>query len=146
MGMKGDFLSFSFAGLDSSELNIVRTSDGDRFDEQIVPEIKDVTVEVPGMDGEYFFGSTYGPRSIDISFAFDSLTEEQFRRLRKVYGRRRIGELILSERPYKRYMVKIESPIELSYICFDEPKKVVGASRDGLRVVNRTPITEEIDG
>ena len=146
MGMKGDFLSFSFAGLDSSKLNIVRTSDGDRFDEQIVPEIKDVTVEVPGMDGEYFFGSTYGPRSIDISFAFDSLTEEQFRRLRKVYGRRRIGELILSERPYKRYMVKIESPIELSYICFDEPKKVVGASRDGLRVVNRTPITEEIDG
>ena len=146
MGMKGDFLSFSFAGLDSSELNIVRTSDGDRFDEQIVPEIKDVTVEVPGMDGEYFFGSTYGPHSIDISFAFDSLTEEQFRRLRKVYGRRRIGELILSERPYKRYMVKIESPIELSYICFDEPKKIVGASRDGLRVVNRTPITEEIDG
>ena len=120
MEMKGDFLSFSFAGKDSSELNIIRTSDGDRFDEQVIPEIKDITAEVPGMDGEYFFGSTYGPRTFDISIAYNSLTESQFRELRQIYGRRRIGELILSERPYKKYMVKIESPIELSYICFDE--------------------------
>ena len=129
MGMKGDFLSFSFAGVDSSELNIVRTSDGDRFDEDLTPEIKDVTVEVPGMDGEYFFGSTYGTRTFEISFAFDSLTEEQFRKLRKVYGQRRLGELIFSERPYKRYIAKIESPIELSYICFDER----GYTDDGSR-------------
>ena len=129
MEMKGDFLSFSFAGVDSSKLNIVRTSDGDRFDEDLTPEIKDVTVEVPGMDGEYFFGSTYGTRTFEISFAFDSLTEEQFRKLRKVYGQRRLGELIFSERPYKRYIAKIESPIELSYICFDER----GYTDDGSR-------------
>lgn len=120
MGMKGDFLSFSFAGVDSSDLNIVRTSDGDRFDEELIPEIKDVTVEVPGMDGEYYFGTTYGTRTFEVSFAFDSMTEEQFRRLRQLYGRKRQGELIFSERPYKKYIAKIESPIELSYICFDE--------------------------
>lgn len=129
MGMKGDFLSFSFAGVDSSDLNIVRTSDGDRFDEELTPEIKDVTVEVPGMDGEYFFGSTYGTRTFEISFAYDSLTEEQFRKLRKAYGQRRLGELIFSERPYKRYIAKIESPIELSYICFDERKYIDDGSR-----------------
>lgn len=130
MGMKGDFLSFSFMGVDSSEdLNIVRTSDGDRFDEDLTPEIKDVTVEVPGMDGEYFFGSTYGTRTFEISFAYDSLTEEQFRKLRKVYGQRRLGELIFSERPYKRYIAKIESPIELSYICFDERRYTDDGSR-----------------
>ena len=129
MGMKGDFLSFSFAGVDSSDLNIVRTSDGDRFDEDLTPEIKDVTVEVPGMDGEYFFGSTYGTRTFEIPFAFDSLTEEQFRKLRKVYGQRRLGELIFSERPYKKYIAKIESPIELSYICFDERRYTDDGSR-----------------
>ena len=130
MGMKGDFLSFSFMGVDSSEdLNIVRTSDGDRFDEDLTPEIKDVTVEVPGMDGEYFFGSTYGTRTFEISFAYDSLTEEQFRKLRKVYGQRRQGELIFSERPYKRYIAKIESPIELSYVCFDEHRYTDDGSR-----------------
>lgn len=121
MEQKGDFLGFKFAGVHSSDLNIVRTSNGDRFDEQIIPEVKDVTVEVPGMDGQYYFGTTYGPRNHEISFAFDKLTEEQFRRLRKVYGRKQIGELIFDERPYKKYLAKIESPIELSFVCFDEP-------------------------
>ena len=129
MGMKGDFLSFSFAGVDSSDLNIVRISNGDRFDEELTPEIKDVTVEVPGMDGEYYFGTTYGTRTFEISFAFDSMTEEQFRRLRQLYGRKRQGELIFSERPYKKYIVKIESPIELSYVCFDEFGYVDDGSR-----------------
>lgn len=129
MGMKGDFLSFSFAGVDSSDLNIVRTSDGDRFNEELTPEIKDVTVEVPGMDGEYYFGTTYGTRTFEVSFAFDSMTEEQFRRLRQLYGRKRQGELIFSERPYKKYIAKIESPIELSYICFDEFGYVDDGSR-----------------
>ena len=122
MEWKGDFLGFTFAGVHSSALNIVRTSDGDRFEEQILPEVKDISVEVPGMDGEYYFGSTYGPRTHEISIAYDSITEEQFRQIRKLYGQKRQGELIFDERPYKKYIAKIESPIELSYICFDEPK------------------------
>ena len=142
MEQRGDFLGFSFAGVHSSELNIVRTSDGDRFDEDLNPEIKDITVEVPGMDGEYFFGSTYGTRTFEINIAFNSLTEEQFRRLRQIYGRKQIGELIFDERPYKKYLVKIESPIKLSFICFDEPKKTIGPARDGVRVASRK--TEEI--
>lgn len=122
MEQKGDFLGFKFAGKHSSTLNIIRVSGGDRFDEQVIPDIKNTTVEVPGMDGEYFFGSTYGPRTFEISIAYDHLTESDFRQLRKIYGRKQIGELIFDERPYKKYLVKIESPIELSYICFDEPK------------------------
>ena len=123
MEQRDDFLGFTFAGIHSSELNIIRTSGGDRFDEQMTPEIRDISVEVPGMNGEYFFGSTYGTRTFEIEIAFDSLTEAQFRKLRQLYGRKQIGELIFDERPYKKYLVKIESPIELSYICFDERTK-----------------------
>ena len=144
MEIKGDFLGFTFAGVRSESLGIVRTSDGDRFEEELTPEIKDITAEVPGMDGEYYFGSTYGPKTIDVSFAFDSLTEEQFRKLRQVYGRRKQGELIFDERPYKKYMAKITSPIELSYVCFDEPKRRPSkTSTDGVRVVNRTSRMEQ---
>ena len=121
MEQRDDFLGFTFAGIHSSELNIIRTSGGDRFDEQMTPEIRDISVEVPGMNGEYFFGSTYGTRTFKIEIAFDSLTEAQFRKIRQLYGRKQIGELIFDERPYKKYLVKIESPIELSYVCFDEP-------------------------
>ena len=138
----GDFTGFTFGDWHSSDPQtgdiVVRVSGGDRYEEQLHPEIKDITAEVPGRDGEYYFGSNYGPKTIDIEIAFDSLTEKQFRELRRAFGTRKIKELIFDERPYKKYMAKIESPIELSYVCFDEPKKVIGAERDGVRVVSRT--------
>ena len=137
----GDFTGFTFGDWHSSDPQtgdiVVRVSGGDRYEEQLHPEIKDITAEVPGRDGEYYFGSNYGPKTIDIEIAFDHLTEEQFRRLRQVFGTKRIKELIFDERPYKKYMAKIESPVELSYICFDEPKRDIGTQRDGIRVVNR---------
>lgn len=144
----GDFTGFTFGGVHTSSLGITRVSGGDRYNEELFPEIKDVTAEVPGVNGEYYFGSNYGPKKIDIEVAFDSLTEAQFRELRKVFSTKDTKQLIFNERPYKKYMAKLESPIELSYICFDEPKKTVGTERDGIRVVDRTTTTstEEIDG
>lgn len=121
--MIGDFTGFSFAGVHCSELGITRVSEGDRYEETLHPDIADLTAEVPGMNGEYYFGSTYGNKSISISIAFDSITEEQFRKIRTIFGRKQIGELIFDERPYKKYLAKIESPIELSYVCFDERTK-----------------------
>lgn len=142
----GDFLGFTFGDDHSSDLGITRVSGGDRYDEQLHPEIKDRTAEVPGLNGEYYFGSDFGTRTFDLEFAFDHLTEEQFRKLRQVFGTKQIKRLIFDERPYKYYMAKLENPIELSYICFDEPKRTIGAERDGVRVVNRVPIIEDVDG
>ena len=147
----GDFLGFEFGGISSQELGITRVSGGDRYDEELQPEIKDITAEVPGMDGEYYFGSTFGTRTFEIEIAYDSLTEEQFRNLKRIFGTKDIKKLIFDERPYKYYMVKIESPIELSYICFDEPKKHIDRSGNaqGIRWVEQTreiPIIDEETG
>lgn len=136
-----DFTGFSFGGKSSAELGITRVSGGDRYSEELFSEIKDISVEVPGMDGEYYFGSTYGSRKMEIDFAFDSISEEQFRELRKVFGTKQIKELIFEERPYKKYMAKVESPIELSYVCFDEPMRRPSSTREGIRVTERTPRT-----
>jgi len=38
-GLKGDFISFSFNGVHSSELGITRTSDGSRYNENLLPTI-----------------------------------------------------------------------------------------------------------
>lgn len=147
----GDFTGFTFGDWHSSDPQVgdivIRVSGGDRYEEQLQPEIKDITAEVPGRDGEYYFGSNYGPKTIDIEIAFDHLTEEQFRRLRQVFGTRRIKELIFDERPYKKYMAKIESPVELSYICFDEPKRHIDTSGNarGVRWVEETHTETVID-
>ena len=151
----GDFTGFTFGGVHSSELGIVRVSGGDRYDEELHPEIKDITAEVPGLDGNYYFGSNYGPRQFDIEIAFDSITEEQFRKIRKIFSSQKPQDLIFDERPYKKYIAKIESPVELSYVCFNEPKKHIdesGTAR-GVRWITESyeqnavnPLTNELTG
>ena len=117
----GDFLGFTFGGIHSSDLGITRVSDGDRYNEQLYPEIKDRVAEVPGVDGEYYFGSDFGTRTFSLNIAYDSLTNIQLKNLKRLFGTKEIKELIFDEFPYKRYLVKVDSPIELSYIGFDEP-------------------------
>lgn len=118
--MKGDFLGFSFDGIHSSELGITHVSSSDRYDEELFPEVKDKTIEIPNNHGEYYYGSTYSTRTFEIELAYDSVTETQFRKIRRLFGTNKICELIFDERPYKVYYAKIESPIEMSYVCFDE--------------------------
>lgn len=117
IALKGDFIGFSFNGYRSEDLGIVRVSDGSRYNEDLVPTTQDKTVQVPGGDGFYYFGSDYTQREFSINIAFDELTEEQLRELQQVFGTKELGKLIFDERPYKYYMVKSGKP-QLKYICF----------------------------
>jgi len=115
-----DFYGFSFNGIHSSELNILRVSNGSRYDDQLVPAFQDTVVSVPGGDGTYFFDSFYTNKTFTINIAFDSLTESQFRKLRQVFSTKNMGPLIFDETPYKAYTAKIQSPPQIKYVCFDE--------------------------
>ena len=117
IALKGDFIGFSFNGYRSESLGIVRVSDGSRYNEDLVPTAQDKTVQVPGGDGFYYFGSDYTQRQFNINIAFDELTEAQFRKLQQVFGTKELGKLVFDERPYKYYMVKSGKP-QLKYICF----------------------------
>lgn len=119
-GLKGDFIGFTFDKKHSSELGIVRVSEGSRYDENLLPSIEDKFVRVPGGDGNYFFGSYYTERDFNISIAFDNLSEEQFRKLRQHLNGKKKGELIFDEAPYKVYKVKVATSPNLKYICFDK--------------------------
>ena len=117
IALKGDFIGFSFNEHRSESLGIVRVSDGSRYNEDLVPTTQDKTVQVPGGDGFYYFGSDYTQRQFSINIAFDGLTEKQFRELQQVFGTKELGKLVFDERPYKYYMVKSSKP-QLKYLCF----------------------------
>lgn len=115
----GDFLGFSIGDIHSSELKIVRTSSGDRYEQGLLPEFKDTTVEIPGGDGMYYFDSHYTSKKFQIDFAFDSLTEFEIRRLSQILGFKGTQWLIFDETPYKKYRVKCAQPPTIKYICFE---------------------------
>ena len=118
--VKGDFTGFTFNGVHSSELGLTRVSDGSRYTENLFPTIQDKTVQVPGADGTYYFGSYYTQQPFNISVVFDDMSEEQFQMLRKVFGDKKIHDLIFDESPYKVYRVKTTGTPNLKYICFNK--------------------------
>ena len=132
MALSGDFIGFTFNGVHSSDMGIIRTSDGSRFNENLLPTFTDKTVQIPGGDGTYYFGSNYTQRQISISVATDELTETQFRQLKQWLGDKQIHPLVFDEAPYKTYMVKTSSAPTLKFICFDNITK-----NNNEMVVNR---------
>ena len=132
MALSGDFIGFTFNGVHSSDMGIIRTSNGSRFNENLLPASTDKTVQIPGGDGTYYFGSNYTQRQIPISIATDELTETQFRQLKQWLGDKQIHPLVFDEAPYKTYMVKTSSIPTLKFICFDNITK-----NNGEMTVNR---------
>lgn len=128
-----DFYGFTFDGKHSREMGFYRVSGGDRYQEDMIPQFSDKTVVVPGGDGTYFFGSNYTQRQFQIQIAFDDINEQQFREIRKLFTKDRVGKLIFDEWPYKYYMAKVQSPPQLNYICFD---KEVEDTREKASVIH----------
>ncbi len=117
----GDFTGFTFNNYHSwDDLGIVRVSDGDRYKDDLLPDFDDATINIPGGDGTYYFGSYYKSKKFTINFAFDTLTEQQYRNLRRVFSTRKPSTLIFDECPYKAYKVKVEGPPTIDAVCFDE--------------------------
>ena len=115
-----DYVGFTFNNVHSSSLGIVRTSEGSRFNESLLPTIQDKTVQIPGGDGMYYFGSYYTQRQFNISYAFDSLTEQQLSRIKAVFGDKKPHWLIFDEAPYKAYLAKVTGSASIKHIPFAE--------------------------
>lgn len=116
-----DFLAFSFNGKHSyDDFGIYRTSGGDRYEEKLVPNMNDKTAEVPNGDGMYYFNTTYKQREFPISFAFEHLTEEQLRSMRRWLSGKELGDLWFEEAPYKVYTAKVTGQPSIKVIPFDE--------------------------
>ena len=71
------FVGFTYNGIHSSDLKIYRVSSGNRYDESITATMTDKTVDVPGGDGQYYFGTTFKNRTFKVDYAFDNLTKEE---------------------------------------------------------------------
>ena len=118
--LKGEFIGFSIDGIQSSELGIIRTSNGSRFDENLLPTFQDKTVQVPGGDGTYYFGTYFTQRPKPISIAYDHLTESQKNRLVQLLSDRKIHKLVFNEAPQKTFLVRVNGTPNLKFVPFDE--------------------------
>lgn len=119
--LRGDYIGFSFGGVHSSSLGIVRVSDGSRYTQNLLPSFSDRTATVAGKNGVYYFGTDYSQNQISLSIAFDCVEETQIKKMRQLFAPDgTLKELWFDELPYKSVMAKISAAPQLKYIAFEE--------------------------
>jgi phage-related protein len=115
-----DFLGFSFAGRHSwDDFGIYRTSDGDRYNDELAPPMQDLTADVPGGDGQYYFGTFHKPKVFNVNFAFDNMSEVTYKEMKKWLNGKEMGDLWFEEAPYKVYTAKVTGTPQMKSLCFD---------------------------
>ena len=115
-----DFTGFRFGNVHTKDLHLIVVTSSDRYEKNLLPSPKDYTVEVPGGDGNYYFGQTFDSREFTCNVAFDSVDEQTWRRISQLFSTDKLQDLVFDELPYKTYRAKLKSKPEFKFICFTD--------------------------
>lgn len=108
------------------EMGLYKVSDSNRQNDTLVPTLKHITVEVPGGDGTYWFGSQYTQKPIQVRFAYDNLTEDNLHTLRWLFDGKKHLHVIFDEYPYKYYDMVVSAAPQFDYVPFTEDRLIGG--------------------
>lgn len=115
-----DFRGFRFGKIHTSDIHLEVVSNSDRYEPRILPAATDTTTDIPGSDGQYYFGSVYKNREITCNLAFDNVSENDYRKIRKLLAIDKLQDLVFDEEPYKTWKAKIKSKPEFKSLCFTD--------------------------
>lgn len=119
--MRGEFIGFTYNGIHSEELGVIRTSSGDRFETIAAPELKDKTVVIPGSDETVYFGTEINSSKLSLKIALDGISEVQMNQIKQKWLDKKIHPLIFDEYPFKAYYAKVANS-SIRFTCLDDGK------------------------
>lgn len=105
------FATFNYDGKDCSDMGVYNVTSGAVYTMNIEPVFSDHKLEVPAYDGRYYYGTQITGQQFQFNCFCHDLTSSEYDRMRAWLNPRKIGRLILSDQPYKYYLVK---PISVS--------------------------------
>ena len=105
------FATFKYDGYDCADMGIYNVTSGSVYTMNIEPNFSDNKLEVPAYDGKYYYGTQITGQQFQFNCFCHDLLSTEYNRLRAWLNPRKIGRLILSDQPYKYYLVK---PVSVS--------------------------------
>lgn len=105
------FATFKYDGYDCADMGIYNVTSGSVYTMNIEPNFSDNKLEVPAYDGRYYYGTQITGQQFQFNCFCHDLLSTEYNRLRAWLNPRKIGRLILSDQPYKYYLVK---PVSVS--------------------------------
>lgn len=118
---KLDYVGFTFNGIHSSQFGLYSVSSSNRYSRDLLHATNDISADAIGIDGSYYFGTSFKPSTFVFSLAFDSVTEQELREIsRWLYCSGEIAPLILDEIPYIQYYVKVSGNPQIKFLTFED--------------------------
>lgn len=105
------FATFNYDGKDCADMGIYNVTSGAVYTMNIEPTFSDKKLEVPAYDGKYYYGTQITGQQFQFNCFCHDLLATEYDRMRAWLNPRKIGRLILSDQPYKYYLVK---PVSVS--------------------------------
>ena len=105
------FATFKYDGYDCADMGIYNVTSGSVYTMNIEPTFSDNKLEVPAYDGKYYYGTQITGQQFQFNCFCHDLLSTEYDRLRAWLNPRKIGRLILTDQPYKYYLVK---PVSIS--------------------------------
>lgn len=115
-----DFRGFRFGNVHSSDLQLEVVSTSNRYEARTLPAPTDTVQDVPGSDGQYYFGSVFKNREITVNVAFDNVSEQIYRKIRQLFATDKLQDLVFDEEPYKTWKAKLKAKPEFKSLCFKD--------------------------
>lgn len=110
------FATFIFDGRDCADMGVYSVTNGSVYTMNIEPTFGDNNLEVPAYDGRYYYGTQITGQQFQFDCFCHDLTSTEYDSLKAWLHPRKIGRLILSDQPYKYYLVKVASISSLGAI------------------------------
>lgn len=143
------FIAFTFGNFDSTSFNegedrIYRTIEGDRYTINLAPPMNDITADVTGADGSYYFGTLHKPKVFNINFAFDRLTIGGLEALKTAFDGKVMKHLCFAEEPNKYYVAKVTGQPNIKVIPFDEDGSLIYRGEGSLEFTAYWPYAKGV--
>ena len=108
------FATFNYNGKDCADMGVYNITSGSTYVMNIEPVFSDHKLEVPAYDGKYYYGTQITGQQFQFTCFCHDLTSTEYDKMRAWLNPRKIGRLILSDQPYKYYLVK---PVSVSSLA-----------------------------
>lgn len=114
-----EFIGLRYNDKHCEELGLLMVPPSDFYQEEFFGEFEDTTLEVPGREGAYYFGTQIRSKRIAISFAFDDMNSRKRKEVMTWLDPRKTAKLIFDSSPYKYQWVKVAAQPSFSYVPFE---------------------------
>jgi len=108
------FSTFIYDGKDCADMGVYNVTSSSTYTMNIEPKFNDQRKNVPMYDGSYYYGTQITGQQFKMNCFAHDLSAIEYNRLRAWLNPRKVGRLILSDQPYKYYLVKVASISNLS--------------------------------